>query len=184
MIDAVFAPRLEQGERLLWVGRPAQGLLLTGREGFLIPFSLLWCGFVVFWLTTVTRQGGPWFLLLWGAAFLVVGLYVVFGRFVFDAWLRRELRYAVTNRRVLIERPAPFARSTALRLDRLAQLDLSEGANGTGTIRFGPPGLVWGRGNWSSWTPALDPVPQFLAIDDARTVFELVQKSAAGDEKG
>jgi len=178
MIEEGFAPRLERGERLLWAGRPAQGLLLTGRDGFLIPFSLVWCGFVVFWLATAIKSSAPWFFVLWGVPFLVVGLYMAFGRFVFDAWLRSGLRYAVTNRRILIERPAPFARFSSLRIDRLPQVDLSERANGKGTIRFAPPGVVWGGRDRSAWTPALDPVAQFLAIDDARAVYELIQKTA------
>jgi hypothetical protein len=36
---------------------------------------------------------------------------------------------------------------------------------------------VFGNRGMSSWTPALDPTPQFIAIDDVRRVFDLVQKS-------
>ncbi len=61
MIDAGFTPRLERGERLLWTGQPAQGLLLTAANGFLIPFSLVWCGFVLASLKVMIRQGGSGF---------------------------------------------------------------------------------------------------------------------------
>ena len=44
-----LSDRMLTGERILWSGRPAQGLLFTGRDVFLIPFSLLWGGFAVFW---------------------------------------------------------------------------------------------------------------------------------------
>jgi hypothetical protein len=36
-----LAERLLAGERLVWSGRPAQGLLLTSRDALLIPISLL-----------------------------------------------------------------------------------------------------------------------------------------------
>src|ERR1700704_3187139 len=93
MID--FADRLLRDERIVWSGRPAQGLLLTGRDVFLIPFSLLWGGFAIFWETmAVTQQKEAGFFSLWGIPFVVVGLYLIVGRFLFDAWIRRGMSYA------------------------------------------------------------------------------------------
>ncbi len=43
-----FQGRLLNGERVVWEGQPAGGLLLSSRDTFLIPFSLFWCGFAVF----------------------------------------------------------------------------------------------------------------------------------------
>ena len=178
MDQDAFRDRLLPGERLLWSGRPGQGLIFTGRDIFLIPFSLLWCGFAVFWTGMASRFPAPPFFMLWGAMFVVIGLYFVAGRFLFDAWIRRGMRYALTDRRVLIARPAPFANFTAVSLDRLADARLSERANGKGTIRFGQPmPMYYGRG-FSAWSPALDPTPQFLAIDEARSVFDMIQRSA------
>lgn len=175
--DDVFGSRLLAGERLVWTGRPGQGLLLTPRDAFLIPFSLLWCGFSVFWLTTTARARAPIFFLLWGGMFLCVGLFFVVGRFVLDAWLRRRLRYALTNRRILIYRPGPFSDFTALGLDRLPDARLSERADGRGSIRFGQAVSMWGNRGVGSWVAALEPTPQFLLIDDARNVFDQIQRA-------
>jgi hypothetical protein len=143
----------------------------------LIPFSLLWCGFAIFWTTTATGMRAPSFLTLWGLMFVAVGLYLVFGRFLFDAWVRRGMGYAVTNRRILILRSGPFSRFITVNLEGMPNLDLRETARGRGTIRFGLSASLFSNRNMSSWSPALDPTPQFIAIDNVRQVFDLLQKA-------
>jgi hypothetical protein len=183
MIDNLFADRLTSGERILWTGRPGRGIILSSQDVFLVPFSLLWCGFAVFWTVSATGLHAPGFFTLWGLMFVAIGLYFVAGRFFFDAWVRSGIGYAVTNRRILILRSGPFSRFISLNLDRLPSLDMRENARGRGTIRFGQPASMFGNRNMSAWSPALDPTPQFIAIDDARRVFDLIQtngKTAAG----
>jgi hypothetical protein len=175
-----FAGRLLPGERLLWTGRPATGLLLTARDAFLIPFSTLWCGFMIFWIIGAAKAGG--FFVLFGVAFLGFGLFISVGRFAFDAWLRRGMRYGLTNGRVLILRTAPSLNFTAISLNRLPEAQISERADGRGTVRFGQQQSLFGSGRTgaglSAWTPSLDPTPQFLAIPEARRVFDMVQHAA------
>ena len=172
--------RLMPGERIVWQGQPKQGLLLTARDIYLIPASVLWCSFAIFWTIMATGTGGPGFLTLWGLMFVCVGLYLVFGRFIADAWVRRDLHYTLTNQRILITRPAPFRRFTVLRLDQLGDIDLNERSDGRGTIRFGQPVAMWGNRGMSAWSASLDPTPQFLAIEGARRVFDLIQRAQAG----
>ncbi len=64
--------------------------------------------------------------------FICLGLYFVGGRFLVDPWMRRSLRYAVTHLRILIARPSPFSRFTALSLQQLPKAYLKERANGQG----------------------------------------------------
>jgi hypothetical protein len=109
--------------------------------------------------------------------FVCVGLYFVIGRFLVDAWVRRGMRYAITDRRILIVRSKPFGKFTVLSLGQLPKVDLNEDANGRGTIRFGDTASLWFSGGAVGWTPVFDPTPQFLAIDDVRRVFDLVQRS-------
>ncbi len=174
-----FAERLLKGEKIVWYGPPAQGWLLTGRDWLLIPFSLLWGGFAVFWESTVLATNAPFFMKMWGVPFVLIGLYLVAGRFLLDAWIRRRMCYAVTDKRVLILRSGPFAKFSALSLDRLPDANLSEGADGRGTIRFGTSTPDWAGRGWSSWTPALDPTPQLIGIEDARKVFDHIQRAGA-----
>ncbi len=181
-----FSGRLLAGERLLWTGRPSTGLLFTSRDFFLVPFSLIWLGVVVSTFGSMFGHGenfqaaGPMFI-LFPAVFLCVGLYVAFGRFAVDAWLRSATRYAVTDRRILIARSGPFSNFTALGLDRLPDTQLNEGGGGRGTIRFGSQTSLFGNRGFGSWNPALDPTPQFLAIENVRDVFNIIQRQANSD---
>ena len=179
MIDGDFGGRLLDGETIIWSGRPRQGLVLTARDLFLVPFSLMWGGFALFWETLVVTKSGPVFFQLWGVPFVLIGLYLIAGRFVVDAWARRHTGYAVTNRRILIVRTAPFGKFTSLSLDRLPEVQLNERADGSGTLRFGAPTGYWGWGytGFGAWSAALDPMPQFIAIADARGVFDKIQRA-------
>jgi hypothetical protein len=138
---------------------------------------------VIFWEKSVlSLPQAPLFFKLFGAAFLLIGLYFVFGRFLLDAWVRSGTQYALTNKRVLIARSWPFAKFTALSVNRLPQTSLVEGANGRGTIRFGQPVPFYGLGyGYSSWTPSLDPTSAFLGIENARSVFEQIQSADKRD---
>lgn len=177
-----FAERLLRGEKVVWSGRPKRGLMLTGRDGFLIPFGLLWGGFAVFWEWNVLRMpNAPVVMIVFGVPFVLIGLFMIFGRFFVDAWLRQSVFYALTDRRVLILRSRPSVSFQSISLDRLPEATVNESSDGSGTIRFGPAALLWNSrsaGGFGAWMPTLDPTPQFIAIGDVRKVFASIQERA------
>ena len=177
MISSVFRNKLLDGERVVWSGQPGQGIILTGRDGLMIPFSLLWGGFAIFWEASVFRiDHSPFIMKLWGIPFVLVGIYLIIGRFILDAYLRKKIYYAVTNQRILIMRSRPFASFTALNLDRLPALTIIESPSGKGTIYFGPQGQALGRNGFDGWTPSLGPTAKFIAVENAKTVFGQIQR--------
>jgi hypothetical protein len=183
-ITEVFRPYLFAGERVLWSGQPKQGVTLSGRDTFLIPFSLIWGGFAIFWNAMVwlgpfdSNDGSPgWFFKLWGLPFLVAGLYLIVGRFFHDARIRKNLLYRVTEQRIIVLRKSKF---TSLDIHHLPRLELSEHRDGTGTLAFEPSNFgPWGgMSGFSLWLPALGGATQFFRIRDPRKVYELIRNEA------
>jgi hypothetical protein len=170
-----FIGHLLKGEKIVWSGQPAQGFLLTNRDWLLIPFSLLWGGGIIFWEMSALSNNAPISTKLASVPFVLIGLYLVAGRFLLDAWVRRGMCYAVTDKRVLILRSGPFSKFSAMSLDQLPNVNLSERADGRGTIRFGAVAAYREGG----WTPSLDSTPQFIAIENARRVFDHIQRAIA-----
>ena len=102
----VIAQQLNSGERLVWSGRPRGGIRFREADIFVIPFSLVWCGFAIFWEIMASRpvaagRGGPWNVAfafpLFGVPFVLIGLYFVFGRFITDARKRAKTYYGITD---------------------------------------------------------------------------------------
>lgn len=97
-----LAPYLLPDEHLLWAGRPDPAKHFTGSDVFLIPFSLLWGGFAVFWMGAALVAGAPVPFALFGLPFVIMGLYFIAGRFFVKARRKRQTAYGLTERRALV----------------------------------------------------------------------------------
>ena len=81
---------LAPGESLLWCGRPRQGVMFRKADALMIPFSVMWAGFAVFWVIGAKSSGAPAPFWSFGLIFVAIGLYLVVGRFVVDAMVRNK----------------------------------------------------------------------------------------------
>jgi hypothetical protein len=177
-IRARLTPYLQAGERLVWSGRPSGGLVLGPRDIFLIPFSLLWAGVVVFLLGTVLFSGAPGVFFPVGLIFLTAGCYVVFGRFIIDAWARRRTVYGLTDRRAIVVRRVFSEAVLSEPLD--GRLRMNRGGSGRGTISFGAPVTAFGFGRnpgLGFWHAGLSSEVVFLGIERPEQVYALASRA-------
>src|SRR5947199_5117480 len=93
---------LRPGERLLWTGRPDPAVLFGPKDLFLIPFSLMWGGFAIVWEAAVITSGDNPFFVLWGIPFVLIGLYMIAGRFLFKRRRKQKTVYGLTEERALV----------------------------------------------------------------------------------
>ncbi|MDN4648979.1 hypothetical protein [Curtobacterium sp. PsM8] len=115
---ALATEQLRPGERLLWAGQSDPGRFFSGRDGFLVPFSILWGGFAIFWEVGVLTTGAPWFFALFGSVFVLVGLHLIVGRFLVKRYRKRTEAFAVTDRRAFITNGRSSRETDVSRTDR------------------------------------------------------------------
>ncbi len=170
---------------MLWTGQPQQRIVFRGTDFFMVPFSVLWCGFAIFWEWSVLQAPkAPGFFPLFGIPFVAIGLYIVIGRFFVEEKQRSKTFYAVTNERILIISGVLARRVKSLALRTLSDLSLSEISGGKGTISFGGgspfANFFGGMPGWPGSEAYTG--PRFDLISDARSVFEVIRK-AQGESK-
>jgi len=186
-----FDSFLDRGERLLWSGQPKQGVRLQASDVFMIPFSLMWGGFAIFWeasvlgLTGLSHQaahpgrsgGAPLFMALWGIPFVLVGLYIIFGRFFYDAASRSKTWYGVTDRRLVILKSLFTNKLSSFDYATLTNLNLVERGDRSGDVVFGtpPPMAAFSNSSWPG--TGRYAVPGFYLLPDARNVFNQIREA-------
>jgi hypothetical protein len=173
-----FNRLLLPGEKLIWTGKPGTGLMLTKMDFLLIPFSLLWGGFAIFWeyqVLTKTQGKAPFFLVLWGIPFILAGIYFIVGRFFVDAYVRSKTFYAITDSRLLILREGLLGGVQAFQLSQLPAVSFSGSPVGRGTLDLS--GARPFNRSFAAWTPALAKGARLLKIENAWHVFTLLQQT-------
>ena len=133
----------------------------------------------MFWEYGAYNSGAPQFFLLFGSFFVIIGLFLIFGRFIYDKWVRENTVYAITNERVLILAGLFNQSLKALSLKNISQISLDLSGDGRGTITFGTPAGFGYVVNNPSW-PGMGrmSLPMFERIDGAGEVYKLIQSTA------
>lgn len=177
-----FSTELMSGESIQWTGQPNPSVVLHREDWLAIPFSLMWGGFAIFWLlgasgvwnwTSKPSQPFQIFGVIWGTPFVVVGQYLIWGRFIYARWRKNRTYYALTNRRALIVEYGFSSRNvSSASLDTLAVIDKRVRSDGNGSISFGGPvasDFQFGKRNNQPRFPT------FFDIDGADSLYQTIQ---------
>ena len=162
--------QLAPDEQVLWHDSPRQGLMLRPADAVLIPFSLLWGGFAIAWEINALSMDMPLIFKLWGIPFVLVGLYLIAGRFWWDARLRAHTHYALTNERILVVSGFNGQKVQSHPLRTLPPITQTERADGSGTIALGSPALIQLPSGW----PGAAATPELHIKTNVQQVFRSI----------
>jgi hypothetical protein len=170
---------LAPGERIIWQGQPKQGFRLSPQDVFAVPFAAFWLFIVsMIFLLAITGQAKDVdpvaYIII--PIFLLVGLYMLFGRFVVDRATRRRTYYFLTTERALIEGGLFRPSRRSVSLSAAPEIRFRGRTNGRGTVQFGSPSMFGMMPpSWPGASQFLPPA--FDDIDDAERVYSLALKA-------
>jgi len=165
---------LDRGEKLLWAGRPVQGIVFSAIDWYLIPFSVLWLGLVLGMFGSRSQAQSNAMDGLTGLFFIAVGVYMLIGRYVFDWFNRSAMFYGVTDRRAIVL-SGMYRRSVhSIDFVSLSGLKLDERADGSGTISFGDQPIGYSQ-QWAAWGGRS--ANQFFRVSDVKRVYEIIREA-------
>jgi hypothetical protein len=182
MAEVELRSYLDPGEKLLWMGRPIQGIVFTLLDWYFIPFSVVWLGVaLIISLANLKKTAAPVDAVM-SVLFIGIGIYWLIGRFFVDSFYRARLVYGVTDRRAIIA-SGVFRRSVqSIDLSSLSGLKLEERGDGSGTISFGDqPGHP--RGWHGPEFQASSAGSQFFRVADVKKVYSILREAMQRQKK-
>lgn len=183
-MNDLLQDELLKDEELLWTGRPEVNVLFTIQDIYLVPFGLLWCGFIFFGIkdmfSKIGTSTGDILGLIFFSIFFIIGLYLLFGRFLYKIYKKKNTYYAVTNKRIIIITKIFSKNIQAVFINGIPTINKSIRKSGIGTIRFGNSSYL----NSFYSNTGLDflgsfygqECPTFYDIKDAERVYQLVNE--------
>ncbi len=172
-IEEELKPILSPDEKLKWTGKPKTGIILRSSDIFLIPFSLLWGGFAVYWEMNAFSMDTPLFFKLWGIPFVLIGLYITAGRFFLDARKRANTIYGITHDRIIIKSGIFKREIKSLNIKTLSDITLNQKDDGTGSILLGPSDFRYNMLQGMEW-PGMKQAPRLELIDEVKSVYDMI----------
>jgi hypothetical protein len=172
-IEIELTKYLLSDEKLIWTGKPKTGIVFRSSDAFLIPFSIIWGGFSVFWETNVLSSEMAFPFALFGLPFIVIGLYITVGRFFVDAKKRSNTIYGVTTDRVLIKTGVFNSELISLYISTIPEITYKEKSDGSGTINLGYTDIRYAMMQGMEW-PGVKQTPRLEFVKDIRSVYNLI----------
>jgi hypothetical protein len=155
-----------------------------------VTHSMIWGGGALVWETAAiwslwsapNHLGRSVALILWGIPFVLMGQYLIWGRFFCDARKKERTYYAVTNRRVIAVQNYREREVASKDVNSLPNVTKEPRLGGLGTLRFGPAPILYARtwpemmaDKWEVWNAlSIKSGPVFVDIEDVDSVNQLI----------
>ena len=179
---------LKHGENVLWQGQPDPKKMFTKSDILLIPFSLLWGGFAIYWEWAVLnavvfgdkKTGTVLDIIfpLFGMFFVIVGLYFIFGRFVLKQKKKKNTWYAVTDKRIIVAVNLLGQRVDTTDINTITAISKSTNSRGSGNVCFGnmdcATNIYSNTGIDFFYGPPT--APAFFDLKNAEEVYQIIQE--------
>ncbi|MCA0204416.1 MAG: aspartate carbamoyltransferase catalytic subunit [Proteobacteria bacterium] len=173
---------LEEGETILWQGRPVTGVRLRDFLGLPLVFGLFFTGFSLVWIAMarLMTQGEDFSVFpLFGLPFLLVGLYVAFGLPFGKDYLRKRSWYTLSDRKAYVATELfGKRRLKAVPYAEMNILELEDGTPGSVTFKREITVSQYTRRNRSGGRSRRSQTTTtnigFERIEDARTVYRMI----------
>ncbi|MGB7317790.1 MAG: hypothetical protein WBC85_07470 [Planktotalea sp.] len=158
---------LDEGETIVWQGRPVAGLSFHGTDVmgalmgvFFMVFSVFWMGMATNITSNFNGFGGifPKLFPLFGIPFFLIGFYNAIGHVFWQAFLRSKTHYTLSSKRAFIATDHPTQGKLLTDYPIDAHTDL--------ILKIGPPDTVWFAGKHIG----------FANIEDGRAVHKLMRQ--------
>lgn len=163
---------LDEGEQIVWQGRPDPAFHFAIGKAFTTIFGLFFAGFALFWMVMASRAGGVFWM--FGLIHFAAGVGIIFHSTWWDTLRRRNTWYTLTDRRAFIATNLPFKgkRLQSYPITEATPLDYSAGP--LATIHFAREDRRGNKGR--RYTVPIG----FERIEGGDTVYKLFRKVQEG----
>ncbi len=148
---------LKTNEKILWSGKPEKKAFVLPALAS-VPFGLFFLGFSIFWLLSTSSAGAPDFFTIMGLPFVMVGIVIAIGPFLWQLLRYRNTEYVITDKRIITQTGAIGLDTRFVDFDKIQEIYVKIGVIdrlfGTGSLyamtagstNFGPQTGPYGYG--------------------------------------
>lgn len=135
-------PYLDVNEDILWCDKPYKRIVFTVNDIFTTLFGIVWLSFSIFWVISaflVTNEADSSafnIFPLFGLPFVFIGLYLLLFRHIAGAVKRKNMIYALTDKRALIVHSGKRQYVQEYRYENISNIQMKCDDNDIGSIFF------------------------------------------------
>lgn len=178
MLDQIQL-ELHPEEEVIWSGKSSTKKWISYGDYMYIPFSLMWCGFVVYFEYLAIQYRYPFNFHLLGIPFALFGLYMAVGRFFYKFYKKKCSYYVLTNQRAIEAYDSKWIKSREMPIASIGRMLRFVEKDGYGVLVFtdiNPALIMKLNDGMEPFRSKTKNVVGFYDIEQVETLFSLVQE--------